>query len=104
MANSSYVVSVWDNGRLVGLARVVSDDVFICFLQDILVYPDYQRQEIGTRVIDTCVTRYAHVRSKVLMTDDEQRQHLFYENAGFRNTKNLNGVELNTIVQMDGVE
>ena len=102
--NSSFVVSAWEGNTLVGLARVLSDDVSIFYLQDILVHPDYQRRGIGARLISECLTRYQHVRSKVLLTDDEERQRLFYENAGFRNTKDLTSGNLNTFVQIDGVD
>ena len=102
--NASFVVSAWEGNTLVGLARVLSDDVSIFYLQDILVHPNYQRRGIGERLISECLIRYAHVRSKVLMTDDEERQRLFYEKAGFRNTKALTSVNLNTFVQIDGVD
>ena len=102
--NSSFVVSAWDGETLVGLVRVLSDDVSICYLQDILVHPDYQRRGIGEQMMQACLARYAHVRSKVLMTDDEQRQRLFYEEAGFRDTKDLAEARLNTFVQIDGVD
>jgi len=103
IANSSFVVSAWQDERLVGLARVMSDDVSICYVQDILVHPDHQRRGIGEQLICLCITRYAHVRSKVLLTDDEERQRLFYEKAGFRNIKDIDSVNLNIYVQMQGV-
>jgi GNAT superfamily N-acetyltransferase len=89
---------------LVGLARVLSDDVAIVYLQDILVHPDFQRHGIGEQLIRSCLTKYAHVRSKVLLTDADQRQHQFYEKAGFQNTKELTSGNLNTYVQIDGVD
>jgi len=102
--NSTFVVSAWDGDKLIGLARVLSDDVSIFYLQDILVHPDYQRQGIGEQMIQACLVRYEHVRAKVLMTDDEERQRLFYERVGFRNTKGLANAKLNTFVQIDGVD
>ncbi|MGD8753419.1 MAG: GNAT family N-acetyltransferase [Anaerolineales bacterium] len=41
--NSSYVVTAWSGENLIGMARCVSDDVSIAYLQDILVDPAYQR-------------------------------------------------------------
>ena len=49
--NSTYVVSAWDGDKLVGLARGLSDDVAIFYLQDILVHPEYQKQGIGKRLM-----------------------------------------------------
>jgi len=101
--NTNYVVTAWDGENLVALARALSDDVSVCFIQDILVHPDYQRCGVGERMLRTCLTRYAHVRSKVLMTDDEERQRLFYEKLGFHNIKDIDSVNLNAYVQIDGL-
>ena len=102
--NSTYVVSAWDGDRLVGLARGLSDDVSIFYLQDLLVHPVYQRQGIGRRLMEECLGRYDHVRSKVFLTDDEGYQLAFYESLGYKNTKELSSVRLNAFVQIDGVD
>jgi len=104
IVNSSFVVTAWDGETLVGLARALSDDVAILYVQDILVRPEYQRQGIGEQLMAACLARYAHVRSKVLLTDDEQRQCAFYEKMGFRNTRDVTSTKLNTFVQLDGVD
>jgi ribosomal protein S18 acetylase RimI-like enzyme len=83
VGNSTYVVAAREEGALVGLARVVSDDHTIMYLQDILVLPTHQRQGIGRSLLERCLDRFAHCRQKVLMTDDEERQIRFYESLGF---------------------
>ena len=81
---SSYVVSSRNAaGELVGLARTISDDVSVCYLQDILVNPDQQRAGLGRALMERVLQRYAHVRQKVLLTDDEPGQRAFYESMGF---------------------
>jgi ribosomal protein S18 acetylase RimI-like enzyme len=81
---SDHVVTAWtEDGELVGLARAISDDDSIFYLQDILVHPDHQRQGIGRRLLDDCVKRYAHVRQKVLLTDDAEGAGGLYVKAGF---------------------
>ncbi len=46
--NSLFVVTAWsEDGKLVGLARAISDDASICYLQDILVHPDFQGAGVG---------------------------------------------------------
>lgn len=100
--NSTYVVTAWSSEMLVGLARCLSDDVSICYLQDILIHPEFQRHGFGRRLLSNCLERFAHVRMKVLITDDEERQKLFYESLGYKNTKNLKKIPLNTYVQIAG--
>jgi hypothetical protein len=41
---------------------------------------------------------------KVLITDEEKRQRLFYESLGFKNTIELRKTKLNAYVKMAGVE
>ena len=100
--NSTYVVTAWSGDTLVGLARCLSDDVAICYLHDILIHPEYQRLGIGRRLLANCLERFAHVRMLVLMTNDEERQIMFYESMGYRNTKDLKDITLNAFVKMPG--
>lgn len=81
--NSTYTVVARDDDELVGLARVVSDDHSIMYLQDILVLPSHQRRGIGRTLLGRCLERFAHCRGKVLLTDDEERQLRFYESLGY---------------------
>lgn len=80
---STYVVSIWEDNQLVGLARGLSDDVSIFYLQDVLVHPDWQGRGWGRRMVENCLQRFAHVRQKVLLTDNEDRQRQFYTALGF---------------------
>ena len=98
--NSSYVVSAWKLQTLVGLARGVSDDVSIFYLQDILVHPTHQRCGIGRSLLQSCLERYAHVMQKVLLTDADPRQIEFYTSLGYANTRTTT---LNVFVQMLGI-
>jgi GNAT superfamily N-acetyltransferase len=89
VAGSSFVVTARRDGTLVGLARAISDDATICYLQDILVVPDAQRTGIGRRLAREILHRYAAVRQKVLLTDDEPGQRAFYESLGYTNSREL---------------
>ena len=82
--NSSLVATARDErGTLIGLARAVSDDTTICFLQDILVTPERQGGGVGHALLTQVTSRYAHVRQTILITDNEPRQRSFYEAMGF---------------------
>ena len=100
VANSTYVVAARADGDLVGLARGMSDDVSIFYLQDILVQPEWQHQGVGRALLANCLDRFSHVRQKVLLTDDLPSQHRCYEAMGYHNTRELTTVELHTFVQM----
>ena len=98
---SSFVVAARDGGALVGLARAVSDDASICYLQDVLVDPDHQRRGIGHRLVDAVLDRYAHVRQKVLVTDDDPGQRAFYESLGYREVREHGNGSLRAFVRYD---
>lgn len=102
--NSTYVVSAWDGDHLIGLARVLSDEVSVFYLQDVLVLPGYQGQGIGTRLVKNCMERFSHVRLRVLLTDDGAVQQQFYKSLGFRNVKDLANTPMNAFVQIQGVD
>ncbi|WP_461023562.1 GNAT family N-acetyltransferase [Thalassiella azotivora] len=99
--NSAYLVAARDDGRLVGLARVVSDDATVCYLQDLLVDPTHQRRGVGRRLVQAVVDRYAHVRQKVLLTDDEPGQHAFYEALGYCEVRAHGNGSLRAFVRYD---
>ena len=81
---STYVVIARRNDQLIGLARCLSDEVSIAYVQDILVRPEFQQQGVGRRLMEAVLNRFESVRQIGLLTDDEDRQHSFYESMGFR--------------------
>lgn len=74
-----YFVTVWDNEKLIGLTRVISDDHSIAYIQDILVYPEYQGKQIGSNLLAMIKERFSHVRQLALMTDTSTKTINFYE-------------------------
>ncbi|MFF5208539.1 GNAT family N-acetyltransferase [Streptosporangium sp. NPDC000396] len=88
LANSHLVITARDeSGRLLGLARTVSDDEIICYVQDLLVDEKFQGQGVGRRLLEHLMDRYSHCRYFVLTTDHEstpegERNHAFYRRLG----------------------
>lgn len=102
VGNSTFVVCAREDGRLVGLARALSDDVSIVYVQDVLVSPDHQRKGIGRELLQRCLQRFAHVRQRVLLTDDEPHQHRLYESLGFHDVAKLDGAGLHAFIDIEG--
>lgn len=101
LAGSRTVVTARSGELLVGLARVVSDGATIWYLQDVLVRSNFQRLGIGRELIQRSMQGYENVRQKVLLTDDETAQRLFYESMGFAQTTNFRGGSLRAFVRFD---
>jgi|ETNmetMinimDraft_26_1059896.scaffolds.fasta_scaffold212605_1 ribosomal protein S18 acetylase RimI-like enzyme len=104
VAGSSFVVTAVADNQLIGLARCISDDASIAYIQDILVREEYQRQGIGRALVNECLRRYAHVRQKVLLTDDRPEQLKFYDSFGFKKTRDLVNTPLNAFVMIEGAD
>lgn len=101
LAGSSRLATARDDGRLVGLARVLTDGASILYLQDVLVAPDHQRTGLGRRLVSALLDEYPDVRQKVLLTDDEPAQKAFYESLGFGDTREVHGGILRAFVRFD---
>lgn len=83
LSGSTTVVTARREGRLVGLARALSDGATICYVQDILIRPEEQRHGVGRLLVRRVLDRHADVRQRVLVTDAEPGQRAFYESLGF---------------------
>lgn len=78
--NSTLVVSAWDEDRLVGAVRVISDQVFRSVIYDLLVDPEYQNQGIGRTLVKRCIERFPDSEWLVQTT---QPISSYYEKLGF---------------------
>lgn len=87
--NSLLVLAAYENEDLVGIIRVVGDGSTIIFVQDILVFPEKQRQGIGTALLQAVLKRYANVRQIELVTDNTEKTITFYKSLGFRELTEL---------------
>jgi GNAT superfamily N-acetyltransferase len=58
-----------DDDVLVGLGRTISDGETICYVQDLLVRPDWQGNGVGRALMTHLLRHYAGCRQFVLMTD-----------------------------------
>ena len=81
--NSMLVLAAYDGEELLGIIRTVGDGATIVFVQDILVFPDKQRQGIGTALLKEVLNRYPNVRQIELVTDNTAKTVGFYKSMGF---------------------
>lgn len=81
---SFFVMAAYDEDRLVGLIRVVGDGLTIVFIQDLLVYPHYQRQGIGRSLLQKTLERFKDVYQIQLATEQTDKNLAFYRELGFR--------------------
>lgn len=80
--NSLYILGAYADGKLVGIVRAVGDGTSIVFLQDLLVLPEYQRQGIGTKLMQAVLAKFADVYQLALLTEATEKNVAFYKSLG----------------------
>ncbi|MFT4703894.1 MAG: GNAT superfamily N-acetyltransferase [Bradymonadia bacterium] len=103
LAHSTWLRCLYEDDVLVALARVVSDDATMAYLQDVLVHPEHQRRGHGQALVEAAMERFAHCRQFILMTDDDAKQTAFYESLGLLRTDKVTQVTLRTFVRLKGL-
>lgn len=84
--DSTIVVSAWEDDRLVGCIRVISDKIFRSVIYDLAVMPEYQKQGIGKEMVRRCREHFPN--SEWLVGTIPERVE-FYEGIGFEIDKGL---------------
>lgn len=51
LRHADLVITARDHGRLVGVARAVTDFSYCCYLSDLAVHASFQRRGIGRRLV-----------------------------------------------------
>ncbi|MBQ1328742.1 MAG: GNAT family N-acetyltransferase [Eubacterium sp.] len=87
--NSLLVMAAYEGEELLGIIRAVGDGSTIVFVQDILVFPDKQRQGVGTALLKAVMERYQNVRQIELATDNTPKTIAFYKSLGFSELSEL---------------
>ena len=80
---SLLTLGAYDGDELLGIVRVVGDGETVVFIQDLLVFPEYQRKGIGSGLLGEVLSRYGNVRQIELATDDDEKTKSFYKSLGF---------------------
>jgi N-acetylglutamate synthase-like GNAT family acetyltransferase len=86
LANSSLVLTAWDEDHLSGMCRVLTDFVVRATLYDVIVRPEDQGKGVGRLLVERALHHPSLHRVPVfyLLTKDKQS---FYEKFGFASTE-----------------
>ena len=93
--NSSYCVSAYKNGKLIGFGRMLSDGIVHAVLFDFIILPKFQRNGIGSmimrKILDEC--KKNEIRDIQLFCASGKIE--FYEKFGFKaRSENGPGMEM----------
>lgn len=82
--NSFTVVFAFDDDKMVGFGRAISDGAFQAAIYDVAVIPDYQGKGIGKMMIDQIIQRCPNCNFILYSAPGKE---LFYEKCNFRKMK-----------------
>lgn len=78
---SQLTLGVWDDDRLIGFARVVTDDLYRAWIEDIVVDRAYRKQGIASLILEKLLKRLQHI--ELVMLDCPPAWRPFYAKFGF---------------------
>jgi GNAT superfamily N-acetyltransferase len=83
LAASQYVVAAYDEGKLIGSGRVVTDGVLHAMLYDVIVHPDYQGHGIGSAILGMLVQWCCCSNIRDIQLFSTRGRSSFYGKNGF---------------------
>lgn len=93
LMNSSTVLTVWDNEKLVGLIRVLDDSEMLAQIHYVLVSPEYQGQGIAGKMIEYIKEKYKNYLYIEGMPEDKENVP-FYVKHGFEVMENGEAIQI----------
>lgn len=93
LMNSSTVLTVWDEKKLIGLTRVLDDSEMLAQIHYVLVDPDYQGMEIAGKMIEYIKEKYKDFMYIDGMPEDKKNVP-FYQKHGFSLMENGAAIQI----------
>jgi GNAT superfamily N-acetyltransferase len=81
--NSNIVVTAWENIKLIGLSRAISDFSYCCYLSDLCVRDEYKKKGIGKELV--LLTKVTAGDECKLILQSSPNAINFYKNIGMEN-------------------
>ena len=81
LQNADLLISAWDDDRLVGIARALTDHAHCCYLSDLAVDEAWQRRGIGQELLAT-LKQALHPQCKIILLAAPQAVD-YYPHIGF---------------------
>ena len=85
-ANSNLVVTAWEEDKLVGIARSLTDFCYCCYLSDLAVRKEYQKFGIGKKLISLTKEKIGNQTMLLLLAAPSAMD--YYPKVGFQKVNN----------------
>ena len=84
--NSNLIVTAWDNDKLVGISRSLTDFCYCCYLSDLAVRKEYQTSGIGKKLIELTKNEIGEQAALLLLSAPTAMD--YYPKIGFQRIDN----------------
>lgn len=79
--NSNLIFTAWDNEKLVGVSRSITDWAWSCYLADLAVNPEYKKSGIGKKLIELTKEKVGEQTMVLLLSVPTAME--YYPKVGF---------------------
>lgn len=82
---STYAISVYDDNKIIGMARIVGDGSYYT-IYDVVVRREYQNKGIGSLIMKNLINYYESIKDDdtYLYLGASKNKESFYEKFGFK--------------------
>ncbi len=95
LQNSSYCISAYENEKLIGFGRMLSDGIAHAVLFDVIVLPKFQGNAIGSMIMEKLLKECRRNKIRDIQLFCASGKIEFYEKFGFKERpENCPGMEI----------
>ncbi|MGO4865843.1 GNAT family N-acetyltransferase [Ligilactobacillus ruminis] len=80
----SYVIAAYEDKKLIGLVRALSDYSTVVYVQDLLVASDYQGRRVGKSLMHHLLNYFGSVGQIIVTANNDERIGKFFRYLNFR--------------------
>ena len=84
--NSNLIITAWLNNELIGISRSMTDFCYACYLSDLAVKSEYQKEGIGKRLIELTEKEIGKETALILLSAPIAME--YYPKIGFEKVDN----------------
>jgi len=81
--NSWYVISVYNENKLIGFGRVISDGIHHALIVDMIIHPEYQSKGIGGLLLEKLLKKCKSHNIRDIQLFSAKDKYKFYEKYNF---------------------
>ena len=86
--NSNIIITAWENKKLVGIARALTDFSYCCYLSDLAVRQEYQSEGIGKQLVEEVKKAIGTTEEISLLLLSAPNAMEYYPKVGFEAIEN----------------